>query len=177
MRRTRLAALALAAAASVTLAACGDGLPSPSPGTGGGPSSSSTATSCTSCGTVVSGVTPTVVVQANDQLKFVPQTVSISVGDVVEWRNVGTVLHSVTFQNDSAISDANLNGGQTFEVRFTQPGSFPYVCVYHQSLGMIGTVTVAGGAASGSAAASPSASAAASGPPSASVSPSASPTS
>jgi plastocyanin len=127
--------------------------PSPSPSPSATPSASPTASGspgstggpCNSCGTVVTGVTPTVVVDANDQLRFVPQTVSVKVGDVVEWKNVGTVLHSVTFQSDQQISDATLGRGQSFEVKFTQAGSFAYVCVYHQSLGMIGTVDVSAG--------------------------------
>jgi plastocyanin len=137
--------LAACLAGGLAAAACGDGLPSPSAAPGGGGGTSSSGSSCTSCGTVVHGVTPTVVVDATDGDVFSPQTVSVKVGDVVEWKNTGIQTHTVTFGSDQAISDANLAAGQSWEVKFTQAGSFGYVCVIHQALGMVGTVNVSAG--------------------------------
>ncbi len=33
-------------------------------------------------------------------------------------------------------------GGTAFQVTFTQPGIYHYICVLHDELGMVGTVTV-----------------------------------
>ena len=143
MRRLRILSLAVVVLAGLFAGACGDGLPSPSAFAGSsGPSSSA---GCDSCGMVVNGVAPTVTVDATDALVFSPKAVSIKVGDVVEWKNTGISTHSVTFNTDSAITKAILSGGQTWEVKFTKAGSFPYVCTFHQALGMVGTVTVAAG--------------------------------
>ena len=133
-RRFRLAGLALVVLAGLAAAACGDGLPSPPPGGGGGSSA------VTDFGAVVSSGTAAQVVDATDSLKFSPATISVKVGDIVEWKNVSSVTHTVTFATDNAISTSNLAPGATFEVKFTKAGSFPYACVIHP--GMDGTVKV-----------------------------------
>lgn len=169
--RPRLLAASLAVAA-IALAACGAlGSVAPPPSEslqagiyGGGtippstaasasptPTASATPTSvgtaapggpCNACGTKVTGVTPAVTVQATDQDVFDPETVTIKVGDVVEWKDVGLQSHTVTFSGDAAISDSLLKSGQTFEIRFTKAGSFHYECLFHLALGMVGTVVV-----------------------------------
>ena len=126
------------------------GSPSPSAEASATPSPSPTATNgpttpCTNCGTVANGSPATVIVDTTDQDVFSPQTVTITVGQVVEWKNTGSQAHTVTFPKDGAISDTLLSSGQTFEVRFTQTGSFYYECAFHLSLGMTGTVNVASG--------------------------------
>ncbi len=142
MSRLRLLSVIVVVLAGLTAAACGDGLPSPSAGVS---SSGTSSGGCDNCGVVVNGATPTVTVAANDQLAFSPKTVSIKVGDVVKWVNTGITTHSVTFNSDSAITKNILSAGQTWEVKFTKAGSFPYVCTFHQALGMVGTVIVAAG--------------------------------
>ncbi|MGA8015110.1 MAG: plastocyanin/azurin family copper-binding protein [Candidatus Dormiibacterota bacterium] len=82
------------------------------------------------------------VVDATDQDVFSPETVTIKVGQVVEWKNTGIQTHSVTFTSDSGISDALLTSGKTWEIKFTKAGSFAYECTFHVTLGMIGTVVV-----------------------------------
>ena len=94
----------------------------------------------TNFGTLVNGGTAAQVVDATGSLTFSPATISIKVGDVVEWKNVGSVTHTVTFDTDNSISTSNLAPGATFEVKFTKAGSFPYACTIHP--GMDGTVKV-----------------------------------
>ncbi len=108
--------------------------PSSGPPVKGGP--------CNGCGTVANGSTPAAVVDATDQDVFSPETVTIKVGQVVEWKNTGIQSHSVTFTSDSAISEALLSSGKTWEIKFTKAGSFAYECTFHVALGMIGTVVV-----------------------------------
>jgi hypothetical protein len=90
--------------------------PTPSPTPSAGP-----VTPCTNCGTVASGDS-----RRHDQDVFKPQTVAITVGQVVEWKNTGNQPHTVTFPKDAAINDNLLSSCQTFEVIFTQVGNFYY---------------------------------------------------
>jgi plastocyanin len=125
---------------SASPSATASATPTPSPTPPAGP-----VTPCTSCGTVASGSQPATTVDATDQDVFKPQTVTITVGQVVQWKNTGTQPHTVTFPKDAAISDNLLSSGQTFEVKFTQVGNFYYQCSFHLSLGMTGTVNVVAG--------------------------------
>ncbi len=87
---------------------------------------------------------------------FVPAEVRVRVGDTVEWTSESIVLHTVTcdpakVEDKSHVSlpdgavpfdsgDINLDG--TWRHVFTVPGAYRYVCVYHQDMGMVGTVIV-----------------------------------
>ncbi|HYA00764.1 MAG TPA: plastocyanin/azurin family copper-binding protein [Candidatus Binatia bacterium] len=143
MTRLRALGLILVVAAGL-VAACGDGQPSTSGSGGSSGGSSSSGGQCTSCGTVGSGPAA-VTVDATDADKFQPATVDIKVGQIVKWTNTGSQAHTVTFTSDGAISDSDLTSGQTFEVKFTQAGSWGYECTFHVALGMTGTVTVSAG--------------------------------
>ena len=117
------------------LAGCGGG-PAPSnSGAGNGGGGPGTA--------VVSGRgTPSVAVAATDQLKFSPAIAPVHVGQIVEWTVDGTMTHTVTFlsANASCLSDPQLEPGSSWEVKFTQAGTYDYKCTIHP--GMTGTVTV-----------------------------------
>lgn len=105
-------------------------------------------------------------------LRFISETLDIKVGDTVEWTNADTngEPHSVSFgaepQDPSAFAPA---GGSTYDgtepwvssglyvgppipaphsysVKFTKAGSFPYICVLHDIIGMTGTINVAAAA-------------------------------
>jgi len=100
---------------------------------------------------------------------FKPDTLTAAVGDVVEFSNTGSVTHTVTFQdsNDSCLTDDTLAAGQTWEVKFTQPGTYNYLCTIHAP-NMKGKITVSGSAAAGtSSGATPSPSASATSSPAA----------
>jgi plastocyanin len=97
---------------------------------------------------------PKVIVQmqydgAQEYGLYVPATVSIAVGAIVEWDQVtlnDQELHNVTFDADPssvASSPATMRYGSVWQVRFTRPGTFPYICTYHK-LRMKGSVTVVG---------------------------------
>lgn len=126
--------LLIAAGATVVVAACG----------GGGSSSSSSSSSSGGGGGVgTAGAnigTAAVKVDANDKLAFAPASSTAHVGDVIQWTNSGTVPHTVTFDQYSSLSDPTLAPGATWEVKFTQPGTYSYKCTIHP--GMNGTITV-----------------------------------
>ena len=80
-------------------------------------------------------------------LKFVPQNVTINVGDSVEWTWVGAIAHSTTSGTPGSpdgMWDTGLHIEPfTFSVTFTTVGTFSYFCTAHGlCCGMIGSVTV-----------------------------------
>ena len=93
----------------------------------------------------VSGAPGNVNVGETDELKFVPASATAKVGDVIQWKNDGTALHNVVFDNQLVPSSDPMNQGDAFEVKFTQAGTYTYVCKFHETQNMRGTITVTGG--------------------------------
>jgi len=90
---------------------------------------------------------PETPVPAPDQVviwnyKFVPETLTVHVGTTVSWINRDTAPHTATHRTYGAegFDTGNLPNGATFTHTFQTPGSYPYLCMYHQ--GMVGTVVV-----------------------------------
>jgi LPXTG-motif cell wall-anchored protein len=80
----------------------------------------------------------TTTVQAVDS-RFQPATATVSVGDKVTWHNSGSMPHDVT---GSGFASGNLDPGKSYSWTPSKAGTYAYVCSYHQSLGMKGTVVV-----------------------------------
>jgi plastocyanin len=135
---------------------CVGAVPSCCDGCGGGGCASVTTT------TAPGGVTPTtlgtrtrtVMVGGGGAFSFAPADLTIHVGDTVRW-TWGSAGHNVVSgtsgnadgrfcsPSDTACDGAPLSGaGTTYEHTFTQPGTFPYFCAAHVSLGMRGTIEV-----------------------------------
>ena len=88
--------------------------------------------------------------------RFVPDPVTIAVGDTVKWTNPAFVTHTVTFDPAMAATpgdvalppgvapfdSGNIEEDQTFSHTFTVKGTYKYVCKYHEAMGMVGTVIV-----------------------------------
>ncbi len=72
-------------------------------------------------------------------LAYNPATVSVKVGDTVQWTNNDDRDHTVK-ADDGSFSSPNLGPGQTFEHKFTSAGTVQYGCNYHPR--MRGSVTV-----------------------------------
>jgi plastocyanin len=100
---------------------------------------------------------PAVVIKMTDKPpKYIPEKVTIKVGQSIKWVNDAKTLHSVTGDPDSAQnpSDVSLPPGAkpfdsgfmppdaTFEHAFKVPGTYKYLCVPHEKDGMIGYVVV-----------------------------------
>ncbi len=97
-----------------------------------------------------------IVVELNDKLRFVPTEITIKVGDTVEWRNIGSIPHTVTADPRRAPSSKNVElpdgaepfdsgwvmGRQWFRYTFSKPGVYRYVCLPHEQARMLGTVIV-----------------------------------
>ncbi len=93
----------------------------------------------------VNGVPAAATVAETDDLKFQPSSATVKVGDIVQWTNTGNSIHSVTFDNQQVPSLDTQNGGEAYEVKFLKPGTYHYICTYHVTSGMTGTLTVTGG--------------------------------
>jgi len=92
----------------------------------------------------------------NDNLRFAPTEITIKAGDTVEWRNIGSVGHTVTADPGRAPGSKNIElpasaetfdsgwvkGGQSFRYTFSEPGVFRYICLPHEGTRMFGTVIV-----------------------------------
>ncbi len=97
-----------------------------------------------------------IAVEMNDDLRFAPMEITIKAGDTVEWRNTGSVNHTVTAdpgrapgsQNIELPADAEtfdsgwVKGGQVFRYTFSEPGVYRYICLPHEGARMFGTVIV-----------------------------------
>jgi plastocyanin len=156
MRFTHLRTLAagLGVCVAIGLFACGNGAPTSS-------SSGAPAACNGSAAVTLTGTGSPTEVDATDNLVFVPDSSPAAIGQVVEFKNTGSVVHTVTFQdnNDSCLSDPTLAPGATWSVKFTQPGTYNYLCTIHAP-NMKGVIHVTGSAApAGASGASPSASA------------------
>lgn len=130
--RFRLVMLGAGATLAIGIAACGNGAPpSSSSGAGGGGNCPGTASA--------GGGTGDVKVSANDQLQFAPATETAKVGQAVQWNNVGSVLHNITF-DQGCLTDTAFQPGGTWTIKFTQAGTYSYKCTIHP--GMDGKLTV-----------------------------------
>ncbi len=95
------------------------------------------------------------VVRMTDANQFAPATVTINVGQTVEWVTTGNGIHAVADDPDLAqepnmvhlpqgakpFHSAAITPGKSFKHRFTVPGTYRYICVPHQPQ-MMGTVIV-----------------------------------
>jgi plastocyanin len=77
-------------------------------------------------------------IQAVDNA-FRPASATVSVGDTVTWHNGGSSAHEVTA---SAFRSGNLDPGKSYSWTATKAGTYSYVCRYHESQGMKGTLVV-----------------------------------
>jgi plastocyanin len=78
-------------------------------------------------------------------IAFVPQNITVAAGTTVTWTNNDTIQHTVTW-DDRSVDSGLLSQGDTFSIKFDQPGTYGYFCIPHGSpgAGMFGTVTVTG---------------------------------
>ena len=91
---------------------------------GGTGSSGSPAAACSGSAAVSSLGTPAATIDATDNLVFDPASTTAQVGAVVEFKNTGSVEHTVTFQdaNDGCLSDTSLDPGSTWRSSSRKPG-------------------------------------------------------
>jgi len=72
-------------------------------------------------------------------MAFSAQTVTIKVGDTVNWTNMDQAPHNATAV-DKSWKTSTFATGESGSVTFTTAGTFPYICTVHPN--MTGTVIV-----------------------------------
>jgi plastocyanin len=100
-------------------------------------------------------------------MAFVPQRLSVGVGDTVTWLDTIPVPHTVTFLaggppraptavvrpaggvydgtsyvNSGQLGNAPGRAGTSFSLTFARPGTYPYICILHVDQGMAGVIEV-----------------------------------
>jgi plastocyanin len=71
--------------------------------------------------------------------EFVPDSVVVTKGEMVQWTNVGAVVHTST--SDTEVWDSgDIQPNRFYKRKFNQTGAFPYHCKYHPL--MKGTIRV-----------------------------------
>jgi len=75
---------------------------------------------------------------------FMPKQASVKQGSTALWTNNGTVNHTTTSDATMPVmwDSGSLAVGQTFPFVFTATGTYSYHCTFHQSIGMVGTISV-----------------------------------
>jgi plastocyanin len=73
--------------------------------------------------------------------RFSPSTLSLHRGDSVLVTNNDSTDHTFTIGSLGKDS-GNMTQGDTYRLTFSTSGTFTFVCTYHESLGMTGTITV-----------------------------------
>ncbi|HSS57400.1 MAG TPA: cupredoxin domain-containing protein [Solirubrobacteraceae bacterium] len=73
-------------------------------------------------------------------IKFVPARVTVKVGQTVRWTNDDKVAHTVASAKLKVASEA-IGHGQTYELKATKPGTFPYYCTIHANQNGVLVVT------------------------------------
>lgn len=107
-------------------------------------------------GTHTAGDAQNVTVEMNDELKFVPDKLTVKVGDTVTWHNVGTIPHTATDDPGKAFDPAHaklpagaepwdsgiVEGGKSWSYAFATPGEYTYFYIPHEAAGMVASITV-----------------------------------
>jgi plastocyanin len=105
------------------------------------------------------------VVEMDNRLRYLPETVTVRVGETVTWRNTSDVVHTVTADpakaarassvalpdGAGAFDSGDLSPGEAFSHTFRTPGTYRYFCIPHELAGMVGTVIVEGPSGGGAA--------------------------
>lgn len=77
---------------------------------------------------------------------FVPETLSIVTGDTVMWINNGSINHTSTSGTNCSADGLWNSGliapGNSFSFAFDSAADYPYFCIPHCNLGMIGLISV-----------------------------------
>lgn len=98
----------------------------------------------------------TILIEMTDEMKFMPETLTVSVGETLVWINRGSLPHTATDNPiNAAVPEHNvlpvnatswdskaLQQGESFKYIPTVPGNYTYSCTLHEANGMIGRLIV-----------------------------------
>jgi plastocyanin len=94
--------------------------------------SGQTSTTTTESATGVVVIIPDGAAAATNLPGYSPATITVMIGmnSTVTWVNRDTAPHTVT-ANDGSFNSHNLDPGQSYTYTFTKPGTYSYICSYH----------------------------------------------
>lgn len=72
--------------------------------------------------------------------EFGPLELAVSVGDTVTWSNQDEAAHTVKSEGPGPLESGNLAGSESYELTFSEAGTYAYLCQLHPF--MKGTVEV-----------------------------------
>ena len=102
-------------------------------------------------------------VSMTDDHRFDPETITVSIGSTITFKNDTAESHSVTAYEDEvpqaadyfssgglsseqaardSVTETLIGAGETYEVTLDVPGTYRYFCIPHESHGMTGTIEV-----------------------------------
>jgi len=85
--------------------------------------------------------TKTVIEGPGNSFAFMPSTIKVTQGTTLKLDNVSDAAHTFTVTGQGI--DVETQPGQTSQVTIDlPPGTYPFICRFHQSLGMTGTLVV-----------------------------------
>ncbi|MGC1184235.1 MAG: plastocyanin/azurin family copper-binding protein [Candidatus Dormiibacterota bacterium] len=137
---------------ALLLSACGTG---PVPGQPSSQSSAASSGSSSTSSCTAANAHSAVIIDATNSLKFSPTSACLKAGGTVTWKNVGDISHTTTDDaaDAAAASDAQLPSGASswnhplapgtsWSLKLTVAGTYKYFCIPHETLGMVGSITV-----------------------------------
>lgn len=74
------------------------------------------------------------------QFRYEPETVTVNVGDIIEWKNKDVYQHTVTSVGDKTLRSGIIGMGKSWRYRAVEKGTFKYYCKLHPN--MRGTLIV-----------------------------------
>jgi plastocyanin len=101
------------------------------------------------------------VVEMTPEMTFQPKEITVMVGEVLVWKNAAREPHSVNTVPENcrtedgkqwikippgatAFFSGEVKPGEEFRVRFEIPGTYQYLCTFHEHATMRGKVVVLG---------------------------------
>jgi plastocyanin len=101
------------------------------------------------------------VIEMTSTMVFIPKELTVVAGEVVVWKNISRMPHSVNTIADrcrteegkrwvkvpsgaTAFDSGELKPDEEFRRRFEMPGTYQYLCTFHEDQVMRGTLFVQG---------------------------------
>jgi plastocyanin len=66
--------------------------------------------------------------------KFVPESLTVNVGDTIVWKNEDVAPHTATAKGKNPFDSGNLDSGKSWSYTVKKKGNYPYYCAYHLSM-------------------------------------------